>query len=279
MYKIFITLVALSSTLLCTEKPKLTDYKKSIYSQWGEDGIIEKIFEIMGTTSKVAVEFGAHDGFSCSNTAHLWSNDPGWQGILIEADQDLYQKMAQNVARYNCIPLHCKVGISATDSLETILEQTHITQPIDLLSIDIDGDDYHIFKSLNSLRPRLIICEYNPSIPAHFDIYADYPNNVGCSVAALQRIATEKGYSLIAITDTNCFFVRNEDFPRFAAFDTDREHLRVDRYIAYIINDFKSCYKVIGTPDYRDAWGWAGKPSQEIFRGNNFIVINEQIQR
>jgi len=57
-------------------------------------------------------------------------------------------------------------------------------------------------------------------------------------VAALQRVATEKGYSLVAITDTNCIFVQNIDMPKFSDYDTDRDHMRVDRYTSYIICDY-----------------------------------------
>lgn len=259
-------------------KPKLIDYKNNVYSQFGEDGIIEKIFETMGVESKVAIEFGAYDGFSLSNTANLWTKDHQWKGILIEADKNLYNAMVRNVASYNCIPIHRKVGISAHDSLETILKEHTLMGPVDLLSIDIDGDDYYIFKSLTTLHPRVIICEYNPSIPAHFDIYTDYQGSLGCSVAALQRIAGEKGYTLVAITDTNCFFVINEEYHKFENFVTDRENIRIDRYIAYIMSDYKCCYKVIATKDFRDPWGWQGCPSEEIYHGD-YTYINANIKR
>ena len=84
------------------QKQKLTDYSKNTYSQFGEDGIIEQIFAIIGTQSKTVIEFGAADGFSCSNTANLWSKDLSWFGVLIEADDELYKKVVTNVAPYNC---------------------------------------------------------------------------------------------------------------------------------------------------------------------------------
>lgn len=268
MYFVAIFIAFFSMTSFgTTQKPKLADYKKNIFSQFGEDGIIEKIFEIIGTTSKVVIEFGAYEGFSFSNTANLWTKDVAWKGILIEADEGLFKQLVKNVASYNCVPIHCTVGINNNDCLETILKAYGLNAHIDLLSIDIDGDDYHIFKGLKELRPRIIICEYNPSIPAHFDLHSKYGGKTGCSVAALQRIAAEKHYSLVAITDTNCFFVCDEELSKFNDYDIDREHIRIDRYIAYIISDYESCYKVIATPDFRDPWGWGGRPSMQKFIG------------
>ncbi|HEY4254724.1 MAG TPA: hypothetical protein VGM34_00060 [Chlamydiales bacterium] len=249
-------------------KPKLTDYKKNVFSQWGEDGIIEKIFETIGTTSKTAIEFGAHDGFLFSNTANLWTKDLGWNCILIESDASIFGTLVSNVSRYSCTPLLRTVGIHPHNSLETILKEVNLKMPVDILSIDVDGDDYYLLQSIQYLKPRLIICEYNPSIPAHLDVYSDYGNHIGCSVAALQRIAAEKGYSLVAITDTNCFFVLNEEFPKFAKFETDREHIRINRWITYVISDYRGQYKLIGADNFAEPWGWAQNPSPEVCHGN-----------
>ena len=245
---------------------KLTDYKKNVYSQFGEDGIIEKIFEIIGTTSKLAIEFGASNGFSCSNSANLWTKD--WKGVLIESDANLYTQCCSKVANYPCIVVHRKVGVTGKDSLESIVTALNIGSSVDLLSIDVDGDDYYIFQSINELRPRVVICEYNPSIPAHLDVYSDIGNHIGCSVAALQRIAREKGYSLIAITDSNCFFVLNEEFHKFNLYDTKLESIRIDTYIFYIITDYSGNYQAIGQKDCVDPWGWSGRFSPERCRGN-----------
>jgi hypothetical protein len=71
-----------------------------------------------------------------------------------------------------------------------MLKQSNIRNTIDLLSIDVDGDDYYIFQSLKYLRPRVIICEFHPTMPAHIDLYPKYHNYTGCSVAALVYIVT-----------------------------------------------------------------------------------------
>lgn len=267
-YVFFPLLLALGAIgMLQAEKPKLTDFKQNVYSQWGEDGIIGKIFEIIGTTSKVAIEFGAADGFWLSNTANLWGKDPTWSGILIEANSGSFDKLVKAITPYSCIPMNRLVGTSPQDSLEALLKEIHVESTIDLLSIDIDGNDYYVFQSLQKLRPRVIVCEYNPSIPAHLDVYPNDGNYIGCSVAALQRVAAEKGYTLVSITETNCFFVQNVDMPKFSEYDTDRDHMRIDRYTSYIICDYAGRYKVIGAHDFMEPWQWAGTPAPDECKG------------
>lgn len=254
-------------TLCCSSlfaKPQLSDFKKNVYSQWGEDGIIEKIFSIIGTTSKIAVEFGAADGFAYANTAHLWTSDRSWTAYLIESDLPSYQNLVQNVANYPCIPVFRTVGISPNDSLEVILSQIGLNSTIDILSIDIDGNDYYIFDSLIKLRPRLILCEYNPTIPAHLDIYASYNNYMGCSVAAIQRVAKNKGYSLVAITETNCFFVRDEDFPLFADYETERDKICINQFIRYLITDYAGNYSIVAKKDFLEPYGINHYSTQQI---------------
>jgi hypothetical protein len=226
-----------------TRKPRLLDFRKTIHSQFGEDGIIEKIFEIIGTTSKVCVEFGAWDGFFLSNTAALWTKD--WKGVLIEAEQNKFLALLDNVRNYSCVPILAKVGIDEDNHLETILHRRGITEPIDLLSIDIDGNDYYIFQSLTTLRPRVIICEYNPTMPAHIDIYPDYDNHTGCSVAALVRVARSKGYQLAALTEVNAFFVVEEEFAKLSSFETRLEQIRIDRHLTYLILSFSGEYQLV----------------------------------
>ncbi len=266
-----ISCLLISIQVFCEEKPKLTDYKRNVYSQFGEDGIIEKIFEIIGPASKIAIEFGATEGFFCSNTANLWTKGTGWKGILIEANKSYFDQLVTNVAPYPCIPIHQMIGVDASDSLEATLKNAGIgdTQ-VDFLSIDIDGNDYYVLKSLDSLHPRLISCEYNVSIPAHLDVYPQYNNYIGCSVAALERIAAEKGYTLIALTDTNCFFLVNEELHKFADFDIDREHLKITKYTFHVISDYSGKHLIIAESGFTNAWGWAGASSESC---NGDIVV------
>jgi putative sugar O-methyltransferase len=228
---------------------KLAEHGFDVYSQAGEDGIIDKIFELIGTTSKVSIEFGAWDGFYLSNTANLWSRK-GWKGILIELDSEKFKALRENVKAHGCRCINAKVEPHGDNSLENILRREGVEGEIDLLSIDIDGDDYYIFDSLSRLKPRLIICEYNPTIPAEMDLVPERGNYFGCSARSLVRLAEKKGYRLVAVTDANCFFVRDADFPRFAEYETLLPSIAVTKFLTYCLTGYGGDYALSREPTY-----------------------------
>ncbi|PIQ30320.1 MAG: hypothetical protein COW62_12885 [Zetaproteobacteria bacterium CG17_big_fil_post_rev_8_21_14_2_50_50_13] len=219
---------------------KLVDYRSNVYSQFGEDGIIERIFETIGTKSKLCVEFGAWDGFHMANTANLWTKS--WRGVLIEGNQRRYKRLLKNVSEYNCSCICAFVQSSGDSTLEALLDKEGVTEQIDLLSIDIDGNDYYIFESLKTIRPRVVVCEHNPTIPAEIDLVAAENNYFGCSVSALVRVGESKGYKLVAVTETNSFFVLNEYEELFAEYETRLEKIKNDRYVTYFITSYSGEY-------------------------------------
>ncbi len=222
----------------------LNDYAFNEYSQNGEDGIISKIFELIGVDSKICIEVGAWDGFYLSNTAKLWSED-GWEAILIEGNAEKAEELRKNARQFNCQVINKFVGLGK-DSLEFILNENHVPFNVDLLSIDIDGDDYYIFESLKELRPRVIVVEYNPTIPWDLDIYADKGNYFGASVTALMRIGKAKGYKLASVTDTNLIFILAAEMDKLNELDTDPCHMVHNKYVNYIITSYAGEYLVCG---------------------------------
>ncbi len=259
-------------------KPRLIEYGANRYSQFGEDGIIAKIYEIIGTGSKIAVEFGAWDGFHFSNTAALWAHDPSWKGILIEGDPERFKELQKNTTGYNCVAINAMVGINAEDCLEALLKKNRIKEPIDLLSIDIDGNDYHIFESLKKIRPRVIIIEYNPTIPVWYDVYAPFcsKNNFGQSVGALNRIAEKKGYKLIALTLTNAFYVSKSDFEKFSGFETDLAKINVNDGHIVLVTTYDGKYALLKNKVHNYFYGigqrYDGKLEGECARYDKYNV-------
>ncbi len=230
-------------------KPKLTDFGMNVYSQFGEDGIIAEIFKVIERKSGVCVEVGAWDGMYLSNTKNLWTH--GWKGILIEGDKEKYEKLVENVKLYDCLALHYYVGRDPQrDSLDYILHANGVTDNIDFLSIDVDGNDYYIFESLEETKPRVVICEINPTIPYYLDIYADYDNYFGCSIAALNRVARTKGYVLVACTKVNCLYVREEEYHLLEKYETGLHEIVNKDGLNYIITNYAGDYAVIGTTWY-----------------------------
>lgn len=231
------------------DKAKIADFAENVYSQYGEDGIIEKIFAIIGTTTRLCVEFGAWDGLHLSNTRNLWTN--GWKAVLIEGDKEKFVQLIENTKGYACLALDALVGIDdQRDSLEYVLRTNKIAETIDLLSIDVDGNDYYIFESLKNIRPRVIVCEYNPTMPYYMDIYAPSNNYFGCSVAALNRVAATKGYRLISTTVTNCFYVLEEEYERFADYETDLDKVANRTGLNYIVTSYAGDYLILGNVYY-----------------------------
>ena len=142
----------------------LNSYQNNIYSQFGEDGIIQRIFEILPTTCEQwCVEFGAWDGIHLSNTHHLIKNKH-WKGILIEGKKSRFKQLAKNFKNNPNVQLLNKfVSFEGENSLDKILYKTSIPTDFDLLSIDIDGNDYWITqKVLEVCKPDIIVVELNP---------------------------------------------------------------------------------------------------------------------
>ena len=187
---------------------RLADCKSTVKSQHGEDGVIAAVFREIGVSSRTCVEFGAYDMQRLSNVFPLWTN--GWKCLLIEGDAERYRKLVSDFAAY---PGSAELRVSiangyvqeaGANSLDNILSKHEFPIDLDLVSIDVDGTDFHIWRGLRRYRPRLVIVEYNPMIPHHIDIVGSASgNDIGCSVRSLARLGKEKGYSLVACIGWN----------------------------------------------------------------------------
>lgn len=195
----------------------LSQYQKDVVSQHGEDGIIAEIFNRIGATNKWCVEFGALNGKHHSNVWDLIVNK-GWQGVLIEADKTYYDKIAASYegAAERITTLNRFVSFEGPDRLDALFAATNLPKEFDLLSIDIDGNDYHVWDALADYRPKVVIIECNPTIPN--DIAFVQPRDMavqqGSSLLALVNLAHSKGYCLAATTFGNAFFVDMAVFDR-----------------------------------------------------------------
>ena len=174
------------------------------YSQNGEDGIIHAIFAMIGETNKFCVEFGATDGIQMSNSLYL-RRHRGWKGLLMDCE-----KMSDEI----------KQEFITAENIESLLEKYDVPKEFDLLSIDIDGNDYWVWKAITNWKPHVVIIEYNACIPAlpavtvpyKSDFRWDKTDYYGASLGALEKLGRQKGYTLIG-TDrngVNAFFVLSE---------------------------------------------------------------------
>ncbi|WP_306533879.1 hypothetical protein [Geobacter sp.] len=210
------------------ENSYLTKYTKRITSEYGEDGVIEKILEIIGEGDKWCVEFGAGDGKSGSNSWNLITNR-GWSGVLIEASDNLYNKLCYEYKdNKNVIALNRMVGFESPDKLDDIFAETPMPTSFELLSIDIDGNDYHVWESVRLYSPKLVVIEFNPTIPNDIEFVQprDMQVNQGSSLLSLTKLGKEKGYELVAALDCNAFFVKKELFGLFNIQDNSPHAVR-----------------------------------------------------
>ena len=223
---------------------RLADCKSTVKSQHGEDGVIAAVFREIGVKSQTCIEFGAYDLARFSNVFPLWTNN--WNCLLIEGDTERYRQLTSDLAAYpGSDVLHVSIANryveeSGANSLDNIISEYEFPTEPDLVSIDVDGTDFHIWRGLRRHRPRLVVIEYNPTIPPHIDLVGSASgNNIGCSVRSLARLGNDKGYSLVACIGWNAFFVGREYAPLFADAD-NLDALFDDTYIRYAMQSYGS---------------------------------------
>lgn len=226
---------------------RLDQYVANTFSQFGEDGCIKHIFEKVGEGSRVAVEFGAGDGMSCSNTAVLW-HDAGWTALLIEADPARFGSLEDNTkAHGNAICRRAFITPTGPESISAHITGNGLGAP-DLLSIDIDGDDYFILEAL-TLQPRVICIEFNPTIPPHIEMrQSDIGSGFGASLVSIIRLGERSGYTFIGATYCNAFLVRNEEADRFPDYLTDPSVLFPPTGFTYAVTDYGGRLVLVGQP-------------------------------
>jgi hypothetical protein len=184
------------------------------HSQWGEDGLLEYVLSKLPVRDKYLVEFGAWDGKYLSNSFHAIEK-LGYSGILIEMNLERFNELEKNMAAYKCICINSMVGYEGTSKLDFILGQTNIPRDFDLLSVDIDGNDYQVWEALVKYKPKVVVIEINSFIPPGVDSInkPDRPFEFsvsGSSISAMYKLGAAKGYKLIANVGCNAIFVCEE---------------------------------------------------------------------
>lgn len=230
---------------------EFSKYKKNITSQWGEDGIISEIFKRIGIQEKFCIEFGAWDGKHLSNVWNLW-HEMGWSALLIEGDQKKCDDLILSTSSFKNVKPYCAyVEAQGKNSLDNILEQTFPKKKIDLLSIDIDGNDYYILESLQA-RPKVIIIEYNPTIPVDMELVQKQGEYFGSSALSIYNLAHKKGYKLITITETNFFLVHESEFTKLNIVEPNLKDIFIPDYLTYIMTAYDGTPAITKIPTYHN---------------------------
>jgi len=221
------------------DRKRLGRFEYQVYSQSGEDGLLAEVFNRIGATNRIFVEFGVGDGLE-SNTTYLLLND--WTGYWVERDQGCVRAVRE---RFGSLVegkrlTVCQAHVTAENVCD-LFARMQIPREFDLLSIDVDGNDYWIWKHLAGYSPRVIVIEYNalfrPPVkwvmrydPQHHHTGTSY---FGASLKSLEILGREKGYALVAcsFTGVNAFFVRRDLLDRrFSDPYTAENHYEPPRY-------------------------------------------------
>lgn len=211
---------------------KLSEVEFGVYSQWGEDGIIDWLVNHLPSIPKTFIEFGVED-YREANT-RLLMKSRNWGGVIIDGSLNNIQKIKKEDIywRHDITAIHAFIDAK---NINSILKNGGMEGEVGLLSIDIDGNDYWIWGAIDVVSPVVVVCEYNAvlgdilsiSVPYRDDFFrtkAHYSNlYFGASIQALISLAKDKGYIFIGTSTTgaNAFFVRSDHAHTIKSFLTE----------------------------------------------------------
>ena len=196
----------------------LIPHGAKVYSQNDEDGILAEIFRRVGTTNQRFVELGVEVGLENNTLALLFQ---GWTGVWVEGHPPYVDQIRRG--------FHRTLDSGALTVVESYVNRENVNQvlgevcdvpEVDLFSLDIDGNDLHVFEAVECVRPRVAVMEYNAKFPPPIEYGLAYDPDYlwegddcfGASLTTLEQRMRAKGYRLVAcnLTGSNAFFVRHD---------------------------------------------------------------------
>ncbi len=238
------------------DNPKsLMRYGRKIYSQIDEDGIINEIFKRIGTTNKTFIEFGVGNGLA-NNTAALLLQ--GWSGLWIEASGNHVKSIKKNLCHIaERGSLHVVEAFITRGNINSLIS-AHIDMPdIDLLSVDIDGNDFHVLNAITCVTPRVMVLEYNAKFAPPVAYCMDYDEShtwqgddcFGASLTFLEK--NLPNYRLVGcnISGVNAFFVRKDLVGELflEPFTAEFHYVPARYYLIPIASGHKAAYKTLNS--------------------------------
>lgn len=206
---------------------RFSDAEFRVFSQFGDDGIIQYLLHRLDIGSRRFVEFGVED-YREANTRFLLLKDD-WSGLVMDASEEHVAAIRSEELywRHDLRVVHAFID---RENIDAILTEHGMSGEIGLLSIDIDGMDYWVWEAIEAVEPVLVIVEYNSifghsssiTVPyeARFDRRKAHPSSLyfGASLAALARLGDRKGYALVGsnAAGVNAYFVRRDHLGEIA---------------------------------------------------------------
>jgi hypothetical protein len=252
------------------------DFEFKIFSQWGDDGLIQYLIKNIKIENEIFIEFGVSD-YSESTTRFLMMNN-NWKGFVMDGSEENIRRL-KNQPWYWMYSLKSKAAFITKDNINGLLAETGFKN-IGLLHIDLDGNDAHILSELDlrELNPAIIIMEYNAVFGKERAITVPYDKDFirtekhysnlyfGASLAGLAYIAKNKGYGLVGCTlaGNNAYFVRNDLLNETIKEKTIEE--------AYILSKARESRNKDYTLSYLD-----GDDRYEIIKGLDVINVKTNL--
>jgi hypothetical protein len=214
----------------------LGDAEFKVFSQFGEDGIIEWLISRLSGIPSSFVEFGVED-YTESNTRFLLRNR-NWRGLVMDGSA----ANMEHVRRYHSFWKHDLTAVAAfidRDNINGLIADNNFAGELGVLSIDLDGNDYWIWETTTTVNPWIVIVEYNAVLGDVRPVAMPYDSSFvrghahrsnlyfGSSIKALEHLGEVRGYSLVGTNRAghNAFFVRNDLLQRFEGLIADRRPL------------------------------------------------------
>lgn len=202
----------------------LSDVEFSVFSQWGEDGIIEWIIQRLPGIPQTFIEFGVED-YKEANTRFLLVHR-NWRGLVIDGSEENVKNIKHDYVSWR----HDLTSISkfiTKDNINALINNTFSSAELGLLSVDIDGNDYWVWESIDCIKPWLVVAEYNSAFGDVYPITVPYRDDFqrakahfsnlyyGASIKSLEHLAKQKGYVLLGSNGagSNAFFIREDLYP------------------------------------------------------------------
>jgi hypothetical protein len=199
----------------------LCQHEFKVFSQWGEDGIIQFLVNHLDITNRTFIEFGVED-FSESNCRFLLMKDY-WHGFVIDGSEKNISKLRASYYYWQH-QLAGRASFITRENVADLLNESGFEKRLGILSVDIDGVDYHVLEALDEWLPSILIVEYNdafgnqrpvtvPYDPAFVRLQKHSSNQYwGANLPAFCHLAGKRDYALVGINGaaSNAFFVRRD---------------------------------------------------------------------
>jgi len=199
----------------------LSEVEFQVFSQWGDDGIIQYLTSKIEIPNKTFIEFGV-ENYKESNTRFLLINN-NWTGYIIDGSEENVSFIRKDTISWAC-ELHCECAFITRENINDLINKVGFDPEMGILSIDLDGNDYWVWEAVDSVNPAIVITEYNSlfgkntlwTVPYDPSFVRSEKHNswiyYGASLGALDRLASKKGYSLIGCNSkgNNAYFIRND---------------------------------------------------------------------